>query len=190
MQRPPSEKKSDVTRFGSKVHRQPEAPLKVRAGRVHGMRRTQHWLQLHSLTWGLTRVPSAAAQRRVAAVAVHSARHRCCLRRGRAPAVHHHNAKEKHARHQNQVWRMLHSCSCWPKSPPNVTNQHGSHRQRQRNDATELAHADMTTLPKVGTSCTALSLMPTVNGNTFAASLRTDISPQRKEARPRLTESD
>jgi hypothetical protein len=37
------------------------------------------------------------------------------------------------------------------------------------------------------TSCTALSLMPTVIGNTFAASLRTDISPQRKEARPRLT---
>jgi hypothetical protein len=45
----------------------------------------------------------------------------------------------------------------------------------------------MTTLPKVGTSCTALSLMPTVIGNTFAASLRTDICPQRKEARPRLT---
>ena len=44
--------------------------------------------------------------------------------------------------------------------------------------------------PQVGTICTTLSLMPTVNGNTFAASLRTDISPQRKEARPRLTESD
>jgi hypothetical protein len=43
------------------------------------------------------------------------------------------------------------------------------------------------TLPNVDTICTALSLMPTVNGNTFAASLRTDISPQRKEARPRLT---
>jgi hypothetical protein len=45
----------------------------------------------------------------------------------------------------------------------------------------------MTTLPKVDTNCTALSLMPTVNGNTFSASLRTDICPQRKEARPRLT---
>jgi hypothetical protein len=33
----------------------------------------------------------------------------------------------------------------------------------------------------------ALSLMPTIIGNTFAASLRTDICPQRKEARPRLT---
>jgi hypothetical protein len=40
----------------------------------------------------------------------------------------------------------------------------------------------MTTLPKVDTSCTALSLMPTVIGNTFAASLRTDICPQRKES--------
>ena len=29
--------------------------------------------------------------------------------------------------------------------------------------------------------------MPTVIGNTFAASLNTDISPQRKEDRPRLT---
>jgi hypothetical protein len=29
--------------------------------------------------------------------------------------------------------------------------------------------------------------MPTLIGNTFAASLHTDISPQRKEARPRLT---
>jgi hypothetical protein len=49
-----------------------------------------------------------------------------------------------------------------------LTNQHGSHRQCRRNDATctELAHADMTTLPKVDISCTALSLMPTVNGNT------------------------
>jgi hypothetical protein len=68
-----------------------------------------------------------------------------------------------------------------------LTHQHGSHRQCRGNDATELAHADMTTLPKVDTICTALSLMPTVIGNTFAASLRTDISPQRKEARPRLT---
>jgi hypothetical protein len=58
-----------------------------------------------------------------------------------------------------------------------LTNQHGSHRQCRPNDATELAHADMTTLPKVDTNCTALSLMPTVNGNTFAASLRTDTSP-------------
>jgi hypothetical protein len=45
------------------------------------------------------------------------------------------------------------------------------------------AHADMKTLPKVDTNCTALSLMPTIIGNTFAASLRTDICPQRKEAR-------
>jgi hypothetical protein len=45
----------------------------------------------------------------------------------------------------------------------------------------------LTTLPKVDTNCTALSLMPTIIGNTFAASLRTDICPQRKEARPRLT---
>jgi hypothetical protein len=47
-----------------------------------------------------------------------------------------------------------------------LTNQHGSHRQCRRNDATELAHADMTTLPKVDTICTALSVIPTVNGNT------------------------
>ena len=46
--------------------------------------------------------------------------------------------------------------------------------------------SDMTTLPEVDTNCTALSLMPTIIGNTFAASLRTDICPQRKEARPRL----
>ena len=63
-----------------------------------------------------------------------------------------------------------------------LTNQHGSHRQCRRNDATELAHADMTTLPKVDTNCTAPSLMPTIIGNTFAASLRTDICPQRKES--------
>jgi hypothetical protein len=36
-----------------------------------------------------------------------------------------------------------------------LRNQHGSHRQCRRNDATELAHADMTTLPKVDTICTA-----------------------------------
>jgi hypothetical protein len=47
--------------------------------------------------------------------------------------------------------------------------------------ATELAHADMTALPKTDTNCTALSLMPAIIGNTFAASLRTDICPQRKE---------
>jgi hypothetical protein len=35
--------------------------------------------------------------------------------------------------------------------------------------------------------CTAPSLIPTLNGNT--ASLRTDISPQRKEAQP-LSHSD
>jgi hypothetical protein len=70
---------------------------------------------------------------------------------------------------------------------PLTLTQRGSHRQCRRNDATELAHADMTTLPKVDTNCTALSLMPTIIGNTFAASLRTDICPQRKEARPRLT---
>ena len=45
----------------------------------------------------------------------------------------------------------------------------------------------LTTLPKVDTNCTALSLMPTIIGDTFAASLHTDICPQRKEARPRLT---
>jgi hypothetical protein len=63
-----------------------------------------------------------------------------------------------------------------------LTNQHGSHWQRRRNDATELAHADMTALPKTDTNYTALSLMPTITGNTFAASLRTDICPQRKES--------
>ena len=41
--------------------------------------------------------------------------------------------------------------------------------------------------PKADTNCTAQSLMPTIIGYTFAASLRTDICPQRKEARPRLT---
>ena len=40
----------------------------------------------------------------------------------------------------------------------------------------------MTTLPKTDTNCTALSLMPAIIGNTFAASLRTDICPQRKES--------
>ena len=63
-----------------------------------------------------------------------------------------------------------------------VDNQHGSHWQRRRNDATELAHADMTALPKMDTNCTALSRMPAIIGNTFAASLRTDICPQRKES--------
>jgi hypothetical protein len=72
---------------------------------------------------------------------------------------------------------------------PPPTNQHGSHRQCRRNDATELARADMTTLPKVDTSCTTLSLMPTVIDKTFAASLRTDISPQRKEARTHVSRS-
>jgi hypothetical protein len=62
-----------------------------------------------------------------------------------------------------------------------MTNQHGSHWQRRRNDATELAHADMTALPKTEANCTALSLVPTIIGNTFAASQRTDICPQRKE---------
>jgi hypothetical protein len=51
-----------------------------------------------------------------------------------------------------------------------------------RNDATELAHADMTALPKTDTNYTALSLILTITGNTFAASLRTDICPQRKES--------
>jgi hypothetical protein len=42
-------------------------------------------------------------------------------------------------------------------------------------------------LHRVGThspslNCTAPSLMPTIIGNTFAASLHTDICPQRKEA--------
>jgi hypothetical protein len=40
----------------------------------------------------------------------------------------------------------------------------------------------MTALPKTDTNCTALSLMPTITGGTFAASLRTDICPQRKES--------
>jgi hypothetical protein len=40
----------------------------------------------------------------------------------------------------------------------------------------------MTTLPKVDTkNCTALSLMPTIIGNTFAASLRTDICPSERK---------
>jgi hypothetical protein len=63
-----------------------------------------------------------------------------------------------------------------------LTNQHGSHWQHRRNDATELAHADMTALPKTDTKYTALSLIPTIIGNTFAASLRTDTCPQRKES--------
>jgi hypothetical protein len=40
----------------------------------------------------------------------------------------------------------------------------------------------MTTLPKTDTNCTAPSLMPAIIGNMFAASLRTDICPQRKES--------
>jgi hypothetical protein len=40
----------------------------------------------------------------------------------------------------------------------------------------------MTTLPMMDTNCIALSLMPTLFGNTFAASLRTDICPQRRES--------
>jgi hypothetical protein len=40
----------------------------------------------------------------------------------------------------------------------------------------------MTALPKTDTNYTAPSLMPTITGNTFAASLRTDICPQRKES--------
>jgi hypothetical protein len=41
----------------------------------------------------------------------------------------------------------------------------------------------MTALPKTDTNYTAQSLMPTITGNTFAASLRTDdICPQRKES--------
>jgi hypothetical protein len=39
-----------------------------------------------------------------------------------------------------------------------------------------------TALPKTDTKCTALSLTPTIIGNTFAASLRTDTCPQRKES--------
>jgi hypothetical protein len=35
---------------------------------------------------------------------------------------------------------------------------------------------------KTDTNYTALSLMPTITGNTFAASPRTDICPQRKES--------
>jgi hypothetical protein len=36
-----------------------------------------------------------------------------------------------------------------------LMSQQGSHRQCRRNDATSSAHADMTTLPKVDTKCTA-----------------------------------
>jgi hypothetical protein len=39
----------------------------------------------------------------------------------------------------------------------------------------------MTALPKTDATCTALSLIPKITGNTFAAPLRTDICPQRKE---------
>jgi hypothetical protein len=35
---------------------------------------------------------------------------------------------------------------------------------------------------RLDTNFTALSLIPTIIGNTFAASLRTDICPQRKES--------
>jgi hypothetical protein len=42
--------------------------------------------------------------------------------------------------------------------------------------------ADMTALPKTDTNYTALSLIPTITGNTFAASRRIDICPQRKES--------
>jgi hypothetical protein len=59
---------------------------------------------------------------------------------------------------------------CTPAQPP-----------PRGEDATELAHADMTALPKTDTNYTALSLIP-ITGNTFAASLRTDICPQRKES--------
>jgi hypothetical protein len=72
---------------------------------------------------------------------------------------------------KRSAWRQVSSHCKTPTHTPThmhvtLTNQHGSHRQCRRNDATELAHADMTTLPKVDTSCTALSLIPTVNGNT------------------------
>jgi hypothetical protein len=55
-------------------------------------------------------------------------------------------------------------------------------RNTDLNDAAELAHADRTALPKTDTNYTALSLTPTIIGNTFAASLRTDICPQWKES--------
>jgi hypothetical protein len=66
-----------------------------------------------------------------------------------------------------------------PQGHAKLTGE-SSHWQRRRNDATELAHADMTALPKTDTNYTALSLIPTITGNTFAASLRTDTCPQRK----------
>jgi hypothetical protein len=57
---------------------------------------------------------------------------------------------------------LLFASRCSPPPPPTDS----ASRQCRRNDATELAHADMTTLPKVDTICTALSLMPTVHVNT------------------------
>jgi hypothetical protein len=48
----------------------------------------------------------------------------------------------------------------------------------------------MTTLPMVDTSCTAPSLMPTIIGNTFAASLRTDtVRSERKLVHDSRSES-
>ena len=59
--------------------------------------------------------------------------------------------------------------------------------QRRRNDATELAHADMTALPKTDTNYTALSLMPTIMV-TRSQLLYARISVRsEKKARPRLT---
>jgi hypothetical protein len=59
------------------------------------------------------------------------------------------------------------------------------------NDATELAHADMTTLPKKDTNCTALSLMPAIIGILVVTRsqllyARTSVRSEKK-ARPRLT---
>jgi hypothetical protein len=44
------------------------------------------------------------------------------------------------------------------------------------------SHSAVSPLHPRDTNYTALSLIPTITGNTFAASLRTDICPQRKES--------
>jgi hypothetical protein len=62
----------------------------------------------------------------------------------------------------DQVRPILSPLCTLPHDNPNpntyartLTNQHGSHWQHRRNDATELAHADMTALPKTDTKYTA-----------------------------------
>jgi hypothetical protein len=71
-----------------------------------------------------------------------------------------------------------------------LTNQHCSHWQRRRNDATELAHADMTTLPKVDTNCTTPSLIPTVTGNTVRSFSTHGQQPAAKGSSTTVSRSD